>query len=534
MARPWPKKSAWPYVAKSGRRSYVVGFYDHDKVERSRAFPLVRHARAWMDDYMTAERRGRESLRRFLLDLDAKEANAAEEARTIAEVLELYLAVDAHPRNEGGLAPSTYERYEWMIGRHLLGKPRRSARGGTRPPPIYALEVASVPAVRFNEPQAPRAWREDMLRAGVPKPTRDQAWSVLSAALGWAAGSQMVPEIQTNGCRLANEPRVNRRRSMRNGGTGYTPTGRRRGLGVASWALSPQAVEAIRAQMLLQVNGRGEILAHRDAMIVSLQYGLGARNQEVWGLRWTSLDGEFAWVLEVLSSGQLNEWGKTEHSTQRRTAMPSILREDLSEWRATLRRSGHPARDVDFIIPGDLASAPHGIRDPHTGACHLSSSQARSWGARFFTPAVKKAAQRPELTPILGATPYALRRGGISLRLRAEDPQTVASECGTSLRMLSDHYAFAIQDLRRFGPRPVDVEWRDARAAQTQHDLPQQPTPAARAPRRHRLFAWFTSDARRPGALAEAPRTPRLRATRLTVSPSRNGSAPQCAPASPR
>lgn len=75
IARPWPKKSAWPYVAKGSRRSYTLGFYDHDKVERSRAFPSVKHARDWMDDYITADRRGRDSLRRFLLDLDAKEAN---------------------------------------------------------------------------------------------------------------------------------------------------------------------------------------------------------------------------------------------------------------------------------------------------------------------------------------------------------------------------------------------------------------------------------------------------------------------------
>jgi hypothetical protein len=465
MARPWPKKSAWPYVTNSGRKSYRVGFYDHERVERSRTFPSVRHARAWMDDYVTAERRGRDSLRRFLLDLDAKEANEAE-GRTIGVVLELYLEVNAHPRNEGGLAPSTYERYEWTIGYHLLDKPRRGPVGAVRLPPRHARALASMPASHFNEPWAPRAWRENMLLAGVSKPTRDQAWSVLSAALSWAAGSRLVPEIQTNGCRLATEPRVNRRRSMRRGGTGYAPAGRRRGLGVASWALSPQAIEAIRAEMLLRVNGRREILAHRDAMVVSLQYGLGARNQEVWGLRWASLIDEFAWVLEVLSSGELNEWGKTEHSTQRRTAMPSILQDDLFQWRAALRGAGYPALECDFIIPGDLAGAQHGILDPRTGACHFSASQACSWGARFFTPAVKKVAQRPEFAPILGATPYALRRGGISLRLRAEDPQTVASECGTSLKMLSDHYAYAIEDLRRQGPRPADVELRAARAEQ--------------------------------------------------------------------
>jgi hypothetical protein len=50
-----------------------------------------------MSDYTTAERRGRESLRRFLLDLDAKETSAIE-AQTIGGVLELYLALDAHPR----------------------------------------------------------------------------------------------------------------------------------------------------------------------------------------------------------------------------------------------------------------------------------------------------------------------------------------------------------------------------------------------------------------------------------------------------
>ena len=80
-------------------------------------------------------------------------------------------------------------------------------------------------------------------------------------------------------------------------------------------------------------------------------------------------------------------------------------------------------------------------------------------------PAVQAAAERPGLADIRGATPHALRRGGISLRLRTEDPQTVARECGTSLQMLNSHYAFAIEDLRHQDPRPVDVEWREARAA---------------------------------------------------------------------
>lgn len=467
MARPWPKKSKWPYVCKSGRRSYVVGFYDHDRRERCRTFPSVRHARAWMDDYITAERLGRDSLRRFLLDLDAKEANELE-ARTIGQLLELYLQVNAHPSNPGGLAPSTYERYESLIGLHMLDKPRPRGHGGLAPPRPYAVAFCSIPAVRFNEPQAPAAWREQMLREGVPKGSRKQAWRVLSASLSWAASSNLVGEIQTNGCSFAPEPRGNIRRSLRSGGTGYEPGPRRHGPLVPAWALSPQAVEAIRAQLLARTEGRKAILARRDAMIVSLQYGLCARNQEVWGLRWSSLKDGFAWVLEVLSQGLLDEWGKTEHSTQRRTSIPSLLQEDLAEWRSALQAIGHPVRELDFIIPGDLAGRQYGVRDSRTGACHFGENQAGGWGQRFFTPAVEKAALQPELFAILGATPYALRRGGISLRLRTEDPQTVASECGTSLRTLSKHYAYAIEDLRRNGPRPVDTEWHAARAEQVE------------------------------------------------------------------
>jgi hypothetical protein len=111
---------------------------------------------------------------------------------------------------------------------------------------------------------------------------------------------------------------------------------------------------------------------------------------------------------------------------------------------------------------------------------------------------VNKVAEHHEFFAILGATPYALRRGGISLRLRAEDPQTVASECGTSLKTLSDHYAFAIEDLRENGPRPVEVEWRAARVAQAERRSREEALRdvaergGANGQRRS-LLAWFSS-----------------------------------------
>ena len=83
---------------------------------------------------------------------------------------------------------------------------------------------------------------------------------------------------------------------------------------------------------------------------------------------------------EVLSNGQLQQWGKTEHSTKRRTAMPSLLQEDLCEWRVALSHADHPVRDVDFILPGNLAGPNHGVRDAKTGACHVSESAGEALG----------------------------------------------------------------------------------------------------------------------------------------------------------
>lgn len=119
-------------------------------------------------------------------------------------------------------------------------------------------------------------------------------------------------------------------------------------------------------------------------------------------------------------------------------------------------------------------------------------------------PGARRAvAERPEFARILGATPYALRRGGISLRLRTEDPQTVASECGTRLKMLSDHYAFPIEDLRQHEPRPADVEWRKARAALLERRTREQVrcTEVAHegSPTRGKLRAWIAGRRRRTG-----------------------------------
>jgi hypothetical protein len=335
MSRPWKKD--WPRIGAAGRRSYVVGFYDHDKRERSRSFHTaggVGGAREWMGNYRAAERRGKDSLRRFLLDLDAHEANVTE-GRMIGEVVELYFSLDADPALEGGLAEHTYDNYKRIARGHILGLPMKNHRHQFVGRRAYGQWLARQPASSLNGPDTPREWRERMRQAGRAQEAIKGSWKVLSAITSWAAGSHDIPEITTNGCLLANERRSNRRRSVR----ASDERSRRRSLArVPSWALSPKAIEAIRAQLVHRTHHRLAILARRDAIVVSLQYGYALRNQEVWALRNADVQEDFAQIMEVLTWGQLSEFGKTARSTGRRCATPAVLWRDVCEWRAALRR----------------------------------------------------------------------------------------------------------------------------------------------------------------------------------------------------
>jgi integrase len=462
MAKPWKKQ--WPYITKSGAKSYRVGFRDHDGIARTKAFPTAKVANEWTEEYVSAERRGSHSLRRFLLDLDAKDASGDVNGRTIGEVIQLYFAFNA-PETSDGLATSTFHSYRHSANRHLLGMPGTD-RGKKLAPANYAVCFAGQSVAQFNEPAAPRALREAMKHAKAGPSARAHAWRVLSAVLSWAANSELVPEIESNGCLFANEKISNRRKSMR--GVHGRATSRRRGEEVRSWALSPIAVERIRAEMLDRaIHTQRPILAYRDAMILSIQFGLALRNQEVYGLRWSSLQGNGrARITEVLSWNQLDDWGKTARATGRITKVPTLLDQDLNEWRSLLGWFGYRTGDIDFVIPGDLAGPKYGIRDPDTGACHMSSSQAGRWRPRYLKPAAAAVANsQQDLVYMQGATPYGLRRGGISARLRSEDAQSVADQCGTSLEMLSRHYSYEIDDFGITERGSFDQEWRQARTA---------------------------------------------------------------------
>ena len=117
----------------------------------------------------------------------------------------------------------------------------------------------------------------------------------------------------------------------------------------------------------------------------------------------------------MLSYGELDA-GKTAGATglSRRPPIGALLTDDIAAWRAALAEAGYPTAADDFLLRGDLGG--HGARDGH-----MTGNQAHKWPGKYFTPAIRKVAERwpEEHGDIVGATPYSLRRGMISLRIRA-------------------------------------------------------------------------------------------------------------------
>lgn len=460
MREPWRKHGRWPYEGRRGK-TWQLGYRDHADRVRTRSFKTRAAAERWRREYVEAERRSR--LREFLLGSDSPEAQP--DATTLGELIREWLATDAHPESPGGLAPSTWHSYRATASRHIIGNPIQQLlkKNGETIEVAPAIEplgqrggyaIGHLPVVDFQTADVLKRWVAAMRNAGVSTATESKAWKILSSALSWAVEDDGWP-VASNGC-LTMQRRRGMRRASRRLGTGaarQAPGKRRNDL--ASWALSPLAVERIRLVLLARVEQRSPVLALRDATVVSVQYGLGMRNQEVWALSIGDLAGRRAVVRELLSYGQLDT-GKTQNATgpSRRPPIDTLLAADVAAWVAALAAHGHPTAPDDFLLRGDLGG--HGTPDGH-----MTRSQASAWAGRYFAPAVRKVAERwPEdHRDIVGATPYSLRRGMISLRIRAgEDRQAIAKQCGTSVEMLERSYSFAIEDLEDEGPRPAEQE----------------------------------------------------------------------------
>jgi integrase len=444
MKRPWNKPTR---RTAAGEQRFILGFRDHKGRERSRSFTTTKSRDRWVARYEEAERQNR--LSEFLEGVDP-----APRELTIEGLLLSWLALDADPTLPGGLAESTFHNSRSSASRHILGviRDKKNKPVGRAP---YA--IGEMPAKEFEKPGPIRRWLDGMRAAGVSEATEKRAWSVLSSALSWAVERDDIP-LEANGCKFLDRRRTQRRssRSARGGAVG---SGRKQDA-LASWALSPMAVELIRADMLAAECGRYPLVPLRNATYVSMQYELACRNQEVWPVSWHVVQEEHTEIDEVLSYKELDD-GKTVGS-HRNVPHSRLYLADLQDWRVELDRAGYPTGPWDFIFPGSITGH---WRGHELG--HMTGGQAKKWGAKYFKPAAEAVQkEHGDKLAIAAATPYSLRRGRISLRIRGgEDRQIIAQECGTSVAMIDRHYSFALEDLRRDGPRDADVEREAAREA---------------------------------------------------------------------
>jgi hypothetical protein len=390
-------------------------------VERTRGgFLRQGHASEWYRRLEQARSQGR--LKQFL-DEDA--GIAVEPLETLHEFMIDWFRLDAAPE----LATATAMTYLHVYNKHL--RPQAGHR----------------PLEEFELPGPVTEVLSQMAASGVGQATRDNARKVLSSAFGW--GVEMG-RMRANGARSV---RRNRRRSRRltaaeTGPSGHRELTTRR----KAWALSPEAFAGLHEGALdRRTPGRPTWMPHRDAIAMSMLYGLGLRPQELFGATFRQASRSSFRVAQVLTKAtsapgsakpiaRILAAAKTADGV-RSMAMRAWLYDDLIEWRGRLRSLDLPAGDDDFIVPGAAADGHYTLEQQHNFI-------------RDVKLCGRVAADRdPALAFLTRATPYSLRRGHISLRVLArEDLRRIADDCGTSTAMIHRHYLHEL-DMRHDTPK---------------------------------------------------------------------------------
>jgi integrase len=413
-------RSPKPYETQHGRR-WRIGYRDERGVERTRGgFLRQGHASAWYHGLEQARSQGR--LKHFL-DEDA--GIAVLQLETLHDFMIEWFRLDAAPE----LATATAMTYLHVYNKHL--RPLAGHR----------------PLEEFELPGPVTEVLSQMAAAGVGQATRDNARKVLSSAFGWGVE---VGRMRANGARSV---RRNRRRSRRLTTAEARTTGHRElTTRRKAWALSPEGFAGLhRGALDRRTPGRPIWMPYRDAIVMSMLYGLGLRPQELFGATFRQASRRSFRVTQVLTKAagpqgsgkavaRILAAAKTADGV-RTMAMRPWLYQELAEWRDRLRSLDFPAGEDDFIVPG---TAPDG---------HYTLEQQHNFIRDVKLCGRVAAGRDPTLSFLMKATPYSLRRGHISLRVLArEDIRRIADDCGTSTAMIHRHYLHEL-DMRHETPK---------------------------------------------------------------------------------
>lgn len=246
-------------------------------------------------------------------------------------------------------------------------------------------------------------FRSSIVEAGSPAQNTNKVLSILSAALGHAAGLGLIPYNPVAGMRrIPHKPR-------------------------RPYVLSAVEVERIRKAMMDRPQEPGvPDTRHRDATIVAVLCYAGLRPSEVWGLRWASVGESTLHIREAFVRG---EQKGTKSGRERVVALEPPLAAILEVWR-------------------DANPGARGLVFPGTRGGHMPGE---NWAARIWHPAREAAGVTEYVAPFEG------RHTRASLLIHAGHGLAyVADQLGhADVQITARHYVHLIEEARQAGSVPV-------------------------------------------------------------------------------
>jgi len=269
-------------------------------------------------------------------------------------------------------------------------------------------------------------WQEDLEQSGRGAATIVKAMSILSRIFKEAARRPKATGVRGNPVPLLEKPKSKPRRRPR------------------VWG--PVVVERVRHELLvnsLRINPQKEVMAMRDAALVSLMAMTGCRPQDALALRWIDIE-ERVVLTKRLSDDKIKE--RTKNEGDRSAPLLKPLKADLEALR---RRSGDGPLDQVFRKP--------------EGGRHYVETDWRNYRSRHFVPALERVEAsweewRAELADpgevresvhgLSKTRPYDLGRHTHSALMLASGMslQRLARIQGHSIRVLDDTYSEQLEE----------------------------------------------------------------------------------------
>jgi integrase len=380
------------YFIQNGEKRYRVRWRENGRM-RSRSFLRVS---------------GEDGARAFYARVrEAQEAKGRlTRVSAVSLTLAQFVAEVWGPKTKRRLSGKTWRRDAAIYNKHIL------EHLGEQP-------IAEIDA------EALVVWQEDLERNGLGSDSIVKAMSILSRIFKEAARRPRVTGVQGNPVALLERPKQKPRRRP------------------LVWG--PVVVERVRYELLitsLRINPEKEVMAMRDAALVSLMAMTGCRPQDALALRWSDIEDRVL-ITKRLSDDEIVERSKNE--SDRSAPLLKPLRADLDALR---RASGD----------GPLEQIIH-----KSGGSNYVETDWRNYRSRHFLPALERVEAswekwregledpeqvRESVYGLSKTRPYDLGRHTHSALMLASGMslQRLARIQGHSIRVLDDIYSEQLEE----------------------------------------------------------------------------------------